>query len=310
MKKYLIMKDLKKVLIALDRSEMDEVLLRYGLFLAEVLEAESVDLLHVEQEESHELDLLQKLEASFEADEQFKNEIMHKAYEMNPDTRLNLSAHLFRGNPFNEILKFTRTNDIDLLVVGKKEEHRGAGIVAHRLSRKAPCSVIFIPPRPELQMDAILMPTDFSDYSAMAFREAMFFRQKFPGIRLVALHVYHVPIGYYSTGKSYDEFAEIMKRNAEKEFEKFVKNNKLEKLELEPILVLGEEHNPAEKIHELAIRENCDLILVGARGHSMVSSIVLGSTTEKLLRITKKIPVFVMKRKGETLKLLDILMNI
>ncbi len=304
------MKDIRKVLIALDRSEMDEVLLRYGLFLAEVLEAESVDLLHVVQEEIHELDVLEELDASFESDEEFRSEIMHKAYERKPDTRLNLSAHLFRGNPFNEILKFTKMNDIDLVIVGKKDERQGAGIVAHRLSRKAPCSVIFIPPRPELQMDAILMPTDFSDYSAMAFREAMFFRKKFPEIRLVALHVYHVPIGYYSTGKSYEEFAGIMKQNAEREFEKFVKNNKLEKLKLEPVIVLGEEHNPAEKIHEQAIRENCDLILIGARGHSMVSSIVLGSTTEKLLRITKKIPVFVMKRKGETLKLLDILMNI
>jgi len=304
------MKDIKKVLIALDRSEMDNMLLSYGLFLAEVLEAESVDLLHVVQEEVHELDVLEELDASFESDEEFKNEIMHKAYELRPDTPLNLSAHLFRGNPFNEILSFTKMNDIDLIFVGKKDERQGTGIVAHRLSRKAPCSVIFVPPRPELQMDAILMPTDFSDYSAMAFREAMFFRDKFPNIHLLALHVYHVPIGYYSTGKSYEEFAEIMKRNAENEFKQFVKKNKLEKLKLESIFILGEEYNPADKIHDLAIRENCNLILIGARGHTMVSSIVLGSTTEKLLRITKKIPVFVMKRKGETLKLLDILMNI
>ncbi len=304
------MKDIKQVLIALDKSATDQKLISYGIFIAEVLEAKTVHFLHVMREEVHELDVLGELEANREVEEEFKAEVLKVAYQFHPDTSLELMVHVFRGNPFTEILSFIRLNDIDLAIVGKKDEKEGSGIVSHRLSRKAPCSVVFVPPASRLQMKTILLPTDFSEYSAMSFREAMYFRGKIPELRMIALHVYRVPIGYYSTGKSYEEFADIMKRNAEKEFEKFVKQYKLEKLKLEPLFELSDNHNPAEKIHEVALREESDLILIGARGHSMASSIILGSTTEKLLRITRKIPVFVMKRKGETLKLLDIIANI
>lgn len=304
------MKDINRIMIALDQTPMDDTLIRYGAFIAKTLHAKMIEFVHVVNEEDHEMNILKELDAKFESDEDFKKDVKKRVFEHLNDQSIEVLVHLFRGDPFHELLVFAKGNEVDLVIVGKKENKDGTGILAQRFSSKSPCSVLFVPLRPEYRMDAIMLPTDFSQYSAMAFQESYFFREKYKNIRLLATHIYRVPLGYYKTGKGYDEFADIMERNARKEYENFVNKYNLKDLKLEPIFALSDEHNPGQIIHDIALREGADLFIIGARGHSKISSIVLGSATEKLLRVTKKIPVFVLKKKGETLKLLEILMNI
>lgn len=296
--------------MALDKTPMDETLIRYGVFIAEVMHAKMIEFVHVVNEEDHEEELLKELKGKAREEETFKKEVLKKAGNYREGDTIEMMAHVVKGSPFHELLAFAKGNDIDLVIVGKKEEQHGSGILAHRFSAKSPCSVLFVPPKPEFRMDAILLPTDFSEYSSMAFKQCRFFREKYDEIQLLAAHIYRVPLGYYTTGKSYEEFAEIMRNNSEQEFNRFVEKYKLQSLDLEPVFALSEENNPGQLINDIAIRDGADLIIIGARGHSRVSSLVLGSTAEKLARSTKKIPVLILKEKGETLKLLDILMNI
>jgi nucleotide-binding universal stress UspA family protein len=46
---------------------------------------------------------------------------------------------------------------------------------------------------------------------------------------------------------------------------------------------------------EVAEEVNADLIVIGARGHSRVERLLIGSVTEKVLAMTTRIPVFVIK---------------
>ena len=144
----------------------------------------------------------------------------------------------------------------------------------------------------------------------MAFDEVKLFKDDFPDVEVVAQHVYRVPLGFYKTGKSYEEFAQIMEENSKKLFYQFVEENDLADMDLKPQFILDDDKNPADKIVAQAEAEKVDLMIISAKGHTRASSILLGSTTEKVLRLDKRIPVMILKKKGETLNLLDILLKI
>ena len=61
---------------------------------------------------------------------------------------------------------------------------------------------------------------------------------------------------------------------------------------------------------EMALRSEADLIVIGARGKTDAATVILGSTTEKLLAVDKGTPLMVIKKKGQTLGFLDALFSL
>ena len=57
----------------------------------------------------------------------------------------------------------------------------------------------------------------------MAFEEVRYYKEKNPNVKIYALSIFDVPTGYYKTGKSYEEFAEIMRKNTREDYEDFLK---------------------------------------------------------------------------------------
>ena len=65
---------------------------------------------------------------------------------------------------------------------------------------------------------------------------------------------------------------------------------------------------PSRAIAEVAKRSGCDLVVVGARGRSAGAAVILGSVTERLLRISRQ-PVLAVKRKDHCMGVLDAIFN-
>ena len=115
-------------------------------------------------------------------------------------------------------MKLIEDDDIDLVMVGRKKEKKGGGIVIHRLARRAGCSLLIVPQGVKESIRTILVPIDFSDYSSSALDEAISVAVNSSSeVKIIAQNVYQVPSGYHYTGKSYEEFALIMKQNAERD---------------------------------------------------------------------------------------------
>jgi nucleotide-binding universal stress UspA family protein len=62
-----------------------------------------------------------------------------------------------------------------------------------------------------------------------------------------------------------------------------------------------------EAVHDLAAVRKMDMIVVGSRGLSRSAAAILGSTAERVLTVSP-LPVLIVKRKGETVHLLDALL--
>lgn len=303
---------IKKIVVALDLTAFDAHILTYTRFLADILPFSEVHMVHVaDDQELSQPEWLAELHiqgSQLPDVQEWVGQLLPA--DIRWPATCSVQTHVLQGGAVQEILRFARHQDIDLIVVGAKNTKGGTGVLPGRLARKSPCSLLFVPAHPMLQMDAILIPTDFSDYSVMSFQEARYFRQHFPDISIIGQNVFRVPLGFYKTGKTYDEFADIMQQHHEQSFRQFIEKHHLEDLNLVEVFTLDDDKNPADKILRVALENGADLVIISAKGHTRASSILLGSTTEKVLQLDKLLPLLVLKEKGETLHLLDILLKI
>lgn len=142
---------LKNILVPTDFSEASESALRYGVALAEAFSA-TLHVLHVLEEpvvtamapEAYAMSLPGLLD-----------ELEKRAQDrldglLTAEQRAKYRAKLVseRGSPFVEIVRYAKTNDIDLLVMGTHGRgaiaHMLMGSVAEKVVRKAPCPVLTV----------------------------------------------------------------------------------------------------------------------------------------------------------------------
>ena len=153
---------------------------------------------------------------------------------------------------------------MDLTVLGRKNNLTGTGLHSKKVARTTSTSVIFVPENPPLKLNKMMVPTDYSKSSQMAF-ELSADLQKVTDAKILSNHVYKVPKGYYKAGKTTEEFAEIMLVNTKKESKKFFAKLGLDSVDFDFIYALDDDIHPADKIYKSASEERFDLILLGSK---------------------------------------------
>jgi nucleotide-binding universal stress UspA family protein len=140
-----------------------------------------------------------------------------------------------------------------------------------------------------LPIRSILVPTDFSERSANAFRMACAVARDH-GARLIVLHVVAPPMAAYVGG--------VMTPEAWHDDERWAELRSLRppdpQVPVEHLLAEGE---PATMILQVAAKRECDLIVLGTHGRTGLGRVLLGSVAEAVLRraacpvVTVKAPV-------------------
>jgi nucleotide-binding universal stress UspA family protein len=217
---------------------------------------------------------------------------------------IQVSCEIVEGAPLAELLRISKDEDMDLLIVGRD---RSGGTLAEKLARKAPCSVLIVPPDGPTVIERVLVPIDFSSHAADAVDVAVAFTEAAGLDEVHLLHVYDVPESYLKLGKSYEEFHERIHQLAKQRFDAFLDSVDLRGLEPRCHFVKSE--NVPASIHEQAEALDIDLVVVGTRGRSASAAVLLGSVGEQVVRAAR-VPVVAVKRKGATLGLLDALFDI
>ncbi len=308
----------KRLLVALSLNEQDEASIRYASLVARLAKSENVTFMHVI---SSMIDIPEELQAEFsEYSADLARDKMKKLVTgyFSDDHRTTIDYKVVEGSPLMELLHYVKVNDIDLVIMTKRLEPVESGMLSVKLTRRVPCSVLLIPEKSKATFTNILVPTDFSDNSIDAMDAAVAFASARGINQIYCLHAYNVPIGYYKIGKSYEEFAEIMKGHAEKNFNNFLQKDvchgdtvcqikDLKGITVIPIFKL--EKKPAQAIKEEIKNLNIDLLVIGARGRHAGAGVLLGSVTESEIKTTT-IPILAVKKKGTGMNLLDALMEL
>jgi nucleotide-binding universal stress UspA family protein len=294
----------RRLLVGLDLSDIDTDLVRYTGLIAQMAGSESARFVHV----TSGADAASEIsgDAPSPDDDHVRDEHLRARVEAHFDgpEGLQLTVDDVTGVPLVELLRLARDRDKDLVIVGRDRE---GGTLSEKVARKAPCSVLIVPPGAPGRITCVLVPTDFSTHSADAVDVAVAFAQAAGLKRVDLLHVYKLPTSYLKLGKTEDEAQEKLRHALMDRAQAFLSQVDLRGLEAEMHLVTGD--SPVETIRSEAEQLGADLVVAGTRGRTDVSAVLLGSVAEQLVR-SAPVPVVAVKRKGATLPLLDALFNL
>jgi nucleotide-binding universal stress UspA family protein len=296
---------IKHILVALDLTETDLTLIQHADFMAKRTGAEKVYFLHVAAtliDPDHK-------EHDEPVDEEKREQMEAEVRNYFNGGGAEAEFKVVEGSPMEQLLHWAVVKDADLIIAGRKSVAEGSGVVVEKLTRKAPCSVYLVPTGKAPKWQRILASTDFSDFSKDAMELAATLAGPSDEAAITCKHFYHVPIGYYKTGKSYEEFAEIMLGHAQKRFEKFISASDTKGVPVEPVFVLDDDRDVARNLIGQMDEKLFDVAVIGSKGRTAASAMLMGSVAEKVIRFNLNTPLLVVKGKGENMSFLQSLLT-
>lgn len=292
---------IKKIMVGLDFTIMDQLLIRYLYAVIERLAPTKIYFIHVKPVLNVPKDVKIAFPQLKEPQEKQLKNAMKKEVETvfkKKSVQFDIAYTITEGAPITQITQHAATKNIDLLIVGRKNDLKGSGIVPQQLARQLSCSVLFVPEMvAQTAWDEILVPVDFSDFAKNALELAIYYSQNHPDTTIYCQHIYDLPSGFYLTEKSKEEMCRSLKNFYTDGYNDFIKLIDLEDVHLKPIFTCDKNHNTANLVLDTAHKTGAKLIIVGAHGKNWVNRLLLGSFTEKLIQNNGSVPLLVVKKR-------------
>lgn len=305
------MLQLQKILFPTDFSKCAEQALAHAVFLAEKYDAE-IHVLHVvtlfkdqpgiiSNEITETEETIRKLENI--AERQLNKVVDSKGLD---DMKI-ITATKREVSAAPAILEYASDNNIDLIVMGTHGRrgfgHLLLGSAAEEVVRLAVCPVFTIrelkEPKPVMHVNNILVPVDFSNHSKNALAYASEIAQSYKA-QLQVLHIIEETMhpAFSITGKSsiFDLIPGI-EDDCRQRTEKMVREVDSEKVNPNVFVKGG---RAASDIIKFAKENSTDLIVIATHGLTGLEHMLLGSVTEKVVRMSH-CPVFTVKAFGRSL---------
>lgn len=202
-------------------------------------------------------------------------------YQVRPAT------HVEHGALLSQIDARAAASAADVLVLGARGasfvRHLLLGSTAERMVRRTSRPLLVVKQAPREPYRRLLVAVDFSSASLPA---CAFARELAPRAELVLLHAFEVPFEarLRSAGvreETLRKYREIARGQAELALQSFLGSAGLHPGAVTTLLLHGD---PSSHIIELEQKRDCDLVVVGKRGESLVDDFLLGSVTKHVLQ--------------------------
>jgi nucleotide-binding universal stress UspA family protein len=298
-----------KILVGLDRTELDYDLIKAASDICELSGAQEVFFINIIKDFHMPDSLLKEFPGLLDKAVKERQELLEADVKNNfkySEVKITVNVIVEHGQVTKNLLKIASEEKVDLIVLGRKNEKKGGGVLLNRIARRAGCSLLIVPKGAEFKTDTILVPTDFSDYSKQAMDKAISFARKSKShVKIVVQNVYIVPTGYHYTGKSFEEFGVIMKENAKKDYHVFINQFDIEGFDVVDVYSLDKDDDIITDIFRSAKTRKANLIIIGAKGRTATTALFIGSKAEKLIQLESHTPLLVIRPKGKRAGLLE-----
>lgn len=296
------MKKFARVLVALDLSGQDRQLLNMLQTVKPVLDIRKAYFLHIMPNFNVPKDVdaeFHKLfSTEYPVDEKIKDKLaLDVAEALGNWPGLETSIDVREGKPYQKLLHWAEVKEIDLMLVGRKQESEGSGITGRRVARNSKCHVMFVPEKAPERITSILVPIDFSENSARALKTALQFKEQIDEeVEIKGLYIIDLPpADYYMRPSTHTGFLKVLQESAAKAYEQFLEQNDIDPDALDMEYLENTYSNIATHIKAYAEDHEPDLIILGAQGHSPWESFVFGSVTERLVERYLASPILIVR---------------
>ncbi|MEQ9466515.1 MAG: universal stress protein [Ekhidna sp.] len=298
---------LKKIIVCLDHTKMDRELIENACIIGKTAGATQITFLNVIKDFNLPDTVLKEFpDLMDKALKERRTEIkklIDKYFKCEVPTKILVK----QGGETKEILKAANDLKSDLIVLGRKKV--SDSVLSTRIARRSPCNLLLIPEGKKLKFDKIFIPVDFSDYSSLSLKRTLLLTKDLKS-KIYLQNVYQVPSSYRYSGKSYEEFAEVMKGHASKDLDFLIKKTVKKDQELIPVCTLDSNGKVIDLVLEEASRKKVDLIVMGAKGRTVTSALFIGSKAERMIRINENLPLMIIRKKGAVAGILETLKDL
>ena len=292
--------ELKKILYPTDFGESAEEALQYAAMFASQYDAE-LTMMHVVSlfsdgsatAEKQISEMEQYAEKFADQLHQQADEIIDRTIEDESYRHLKMKKLIVRGfSPSQGIIRAAEEEDIDLIVTGTYGRggvsHLLFGSTAEHVVRMANCPVLTVRHHAPHIFDfqrirSILFPTDFSECSMKALPYALSFAESYSA----SLHVLHVfeqrihPAFYIIDKTTPFDTDEGLRDRTLDALDEFVYDELKDKIDFKCAVASGK---PFVEIINYARANKIDLIVIATHGLTGLENMVIGSTTERVVR--------------------------
>lgn len=202
------------------------------------------------------------------------------------------------GSPLEMLCEIAKDRSADLVAIGKKAGTRSHEILAKNLVRHAEGHTLIVPEKTIRRLRRILVPIDFSRNSLRALRAALSIRAAAgEEIEIYAINIYQRPnLISYKLDLTPERFEANIRENHRKGFNRFMEEQLPDHVQdVTPILVQQDAPGIAKLLVEHLDSYAINLVVMGAKGHSKLELLLLGSVTDKFLSLNEEVPTLVIK---------------
>lgn len=277
----------KKIIAAIDFSTFTDTLLSYSAALCEKYGA-TLLLVHVTMDVNA---LLEHNETALDIESlQRSNTRYAENYLKGLTEKLNAKNDVFirEGNPADEISRLALEQEADMVITnthGRSGFKRLLiGSVTEKLMKTIHCPLLALhspdhEPQSrtasELKLEKILVGCDFSADSKLAIDYGLNLAQAFQG----DLHLAHVIKPSFS--KTTLQKSKELRDRLEGKLNGMVPESSREGWAVQAVVLDGE---PYIALMEYAQEQDIDIVVLGIRGHTLWEKLLVGSTTDRLIR--------------------------
>jgi nucleotide-binding universal stress UspA family protein len=280
-----------KILVPIDFSPFSDYAIDYAIFLSQKYGAE-ITLFHVivlyeadVDEEVH----VKQLEEIVKRKEQSTSGLMDRRQQKFIDKNLRISSHIMRGiSPPNSILEYSEKHKFDLILMGT---HGRTGIknwiygsVTEKVVRLSKTAVLTLHKSPEsIQINKILVPVDFSDNSRDGIEDAVMVANDFDAeVEFIHIIEQQLQPSFHVVGiESIFAINPDLKKITSEKLEEFCN---ITDVKSTFTVLEGAAH---QSIADYAKESGADLIIMSTRGYTGLDHLLIGSTTERVVRVAE-----------------------
>jgi len=281
-----------RALIAIHCTDQDASLLAYAGMLVRKEVIGSLHFVHVLPESTGDA----AKEATFLAEMQAEI----SRYLGDVPASIPLKHVILQGPLLDRLLDYATSEQIDVTLVGHRQDHPMRRSLARRLTKLVPCSVLLVPEGSTPSVNRILAPIDFSPSAADALGVAAKIGALLGLNELTALHVY-----FDESRTTYEGADESIRGDETARFDAFVTPINTFGVNIKALFREGV--HPAHTIRHVADELTIDLIVMETRGRTTSASILLGSVAQETL-VETRVPVLIVKHSGTQIGLLRALL--
>ncbi len=273
------MKEIKKILVAIDRSAMAGEALKRAIFIAKEKEAQLV-VMHVIEPSFIESPFVRPIDEN-----KIKKEVKRRVEKLTSEEDIEYVLFVESGSAASSIILASQKTKADLLVIGTHGkddlESNYFGSTTLKVVQKTHIPVLIVKNEAKYNYKNLLAPTDLSDYSKESIQ---FSRTLFKDTSLKYLHAYVTidefqALTYRISIDQQGQFKKELLFDAKTALEKFAK----ETGEGEMVLI-SYQASINEDLLEYITRDQADLLVLGSKGVGNLNSFVFGSTASYLVQ--------------------------